>query len=138
MFAVNLPPAFPMFWFALVSSVLSLVAGAPDWVWPTAIDWVWLIVLGALGGVAQVLVTRAWRLAPAAILAPFDYSSIVLALLYGYLWFHEEPPWTVWLGLPPAYSATELLADMEFHWRIGRNYVRLGPGQSHVLRVETR
>jgi starch synthase (maltosyl-transferring) len=44
----------------------------------------------------------------------------------------------VWLGLPPAYSATELLTDQEFHWRIGRNYVRLGPGQAHVLRVETR
>ena len=44
----------------------------------------------------------------------------------------------VWLGLPPAYGATELLTGQEFHWRIGRNYVRLGPGQSHVLRVETR
>ena len=44
----------------------------------------------------------------------------------------------VWLGLPPAYSATELLSETEFHWRIGRNYVRLGPGQSHVLRVESR
>src|SRR5262249_52397683 len=44
----------------------------------------------------------------------------------------------VWLGLPPAYSATELLTDQEFHWRIGRNYVRLGPGQAHVLRVGTR
>ena len=41
------------------------------------------------------------------------------------------------LGLPPAYSATELLGDQEFHWRIGRNFVRLGPGQSHILRVET-
>jgi starch synthase (maltosyl-transferring) len=44
----------------------------------------------------------------------------------------------VWLGLPPAYSATELLTDQEFHWRIGRNYVRLAPGQAHLLRVETR
>ena len=92
--------AATLFWFALVSSVLSLVAGAPDWIWPTAIDWVWLILLGSLGGIAQVLVTRAWRLAPASILAPFDYASIVLAVLYGYLWFHEEPSWTVWLGLP--------------------------------------
>jgi starch synthase (maltosyl-transferring) len=41
----------------------------------------------------------------------------------------------VWLGLPPAYGATELLSENEFHWRIGRNYVRLGPGQAHVLRV---
>ncbi len=44
----------------------------------------------------------------------------------------------VWLGLPPAYGATELLTEESFHWRIGRNYVRLGPGQAHVLRVETR
>ena len=92
--------AATLFWFALVSSVLSLVAGAPEWIWPTAIDWVWLILLGSLGGIAQVLVTRAWRLAPASVLAPFDYASIVLAVLYGYLWFHEEPSWTVWLGLP--------------------------------------
>ena len=40
-----------------------------------AIDWLWLIVLGLLGGVAQILVTRAWRLAPAAVLAPFDYAG---------------------------------------------------------------
>jgi starch synthase (maltosyl-transferring) len=44
----------------------------------------------------------------------------------------------VWLGLPPAYAATELLAGQAFHWRIGRNYVRLAPGQAHVLRVETK
>ena len=79
---------------------VSRSAAVPDWIWPTAIDWVWLLLLGLLGGVAQVLVTRAWRLAPAAILAPFDYTGIVLAVLYGYLWFHEEPSWTVWLGLP--------------------------------------
>jgi drug/metabolite transporter (DMT)-like permease len=92
--------AATLFWFALVTSVLALVAGAPDWIWPTAMDWVWLILMGALGGIAQVLVTRAWRLAPTSVLAPFDYASIVLAVLYGYLWFHEEPSWMVWLGLP--------------------------------------
>jgi drug/metabolite transporter (DMT)-like permease len=92
--------AATMFWFALVSSIVSLFGGVADWVWPSAMDWVWLIVLGLLGGIAQVLVTRAWRLAPASILAPFDYASIMLAVLYGYLWFHEEPSWTVWLGLP--------------------------------------
>jgi starch synthase (maltosyl-transferring) len=41
-------------------------------------------------------------------------------------------------GLPPAFAASELLSEDEFHWRVGRNFVRLGPGQSHILRVETR
>jgi starch synthase (maltosyl-transferring) len=39
------------------------------------------------------------------------------------------------LGLPPAFTVRDLLADESHAWRIGRNYVRLGPGQSHVLHV---
>jgi starch synthase (maltosyl-transferring) len=40
-----------------------------------------------------------------------------------------------WLGLPPAFGVQDLLTEEWFGWRIGRNYVRLGPGQSHILRV---
>ncbi len=38
-------------------------------------------------------------------------------------------------GLPPAYPVRDLLSDESWTWRIGRNYVKLGPGQSHVLRI---
>lgn len=89
-----------LFWLSLITSAASLVGAVPAWVWPTSIDWVWLIVMGLLGGIAQILNTRAWRLAPTAVLAPFDYTSIVLAVLFGYLWFKEEPSWMVWFGLP--------------------------------------
>lgn len=40
------------------------------------------------------------------------------------------------LGLPPSFPAAELLTGESFRWSVGRNYVRLGPGQSHVLRVD--
>ncbi len=40
------------------------------------------------------------------------------------------------LGLPPAVHVRDLLADTSFTWHIGRNYVRLEPGEAHVLRVE--
>jgi drug/metabolite transporter (DMT)-like permease len=89
-----------LFWLSLMTSAASLVGAVPAWVRPTSIDWVWLIVMGLLGGIAQILNTRAWRLAPTAVLAPFDYTSIVLAVLFGYLWFKEEPSWMVWFGLP--------------------------------------
>jgi starch synthase (maltosyl-transferring) len=39
------------------------------------------------------------------------------------------------LGLPPAFTVRDLIADESHAWRIGRNYVRLEPGQSHVLHV---
>lgn len=89
-----------LFWFSAVASLASLVGAVPEWIWPTTIDWVWLIVLGLLGGFAQILVTRAWRLAPAAVLAPFDYASIVIAMGFGYLWFKETTSGMVWVGLP--------------------------------------
>jgi len=38
-------------------------------------------------------------------------------------------------GLPPAYRVRDLLVDETWTWHIGRNYVKLGPGKSHVLRV---
>jgi starch synthase (maltosyl-transferring) len=39
------------------------------------------------------------------------------------------------LGLPPAFTVRDLLAGDYHAWRIGRNYVRLEPGQAHVLHV---
>jgi starch synthase (maltosyl-transferring) len=38
-------------------------------------------------------------------------------------------------GLPPAYRVRDLLAATDWTWHIGRNYVRLEPGQSHLLRI---
>jgi starch synthase (maltosyl-transferring) len=39
------------------------------------------------------------------------------------------------LGFPPTFNAAELLSGERFTWHTGRNYVRLGPGQSHIMRV---
>jgi starch synthase (maltosyl-transferring) len=39
------------------------------------------------------------------------------------------------LGWPPAFEAEDLLTEEAFTWRAGRNYVKLGPGKSHVLKV---
>ena len=41
------------------------------------------------------------------------------------------------LGLPPSFTADDLLRDERYQWRIGPNYVRLDPGRSHIVRVET-
>ena len=38
-------------------------------------------------------------------------------------------------GLPPAYPVRDLLAGESWTWHIGRNYVKLRAGKSHVLRI---
>jgi len=92
--------AATIFWFCLFATAISLVGAIPEWKWPPLADWLWLSSLGLIGGVAQILATRAMRLAQASVLAPFDYASIVFALAYGYLWFKEDPSPVVWYGLP--------------------------------------
>ena len=39
------------------------------------------------------------------------------------------------LGLPPEFPVTDLLSGERYRWRVGRNYVGLAPGQSHVLKL---
>jgi len=41
------------------------------------------------------------------------------------------------LGLPPAFDAHDLLSGREFTWRVGRNYVKLGPGKAHLVKAHT-
>jgi starch synthase (maltosyl-transferring) len=45
-----------------------------------------------------------------------------------------------WLNTAPAFRVRDLLDDQLYDWSIGRNYLRLAPGQrmAHVMRVEGR
>jgi starch synthase (maltosyl-transferring) len=40
------------------------------------------------------------------------------------------------LGLPPAFPVHDLLTGQRFRWTLGRNFVRLEPGKSHVLKID--
>ncbi len=43
-----------------------------------------LVSAGLLGGVGQILLTSSYRWADASVVAPFDYVSMLFALLFGY------------------------------------------------------
>jgi drug/metabolite transporter (DMT)-like permease len=55
-------------------------------------------MIGIFGGLAHILLTESYRLAPASLVAPFDYTSMLWALLLGYLVFQEVPSALVFLG----------------------------------------
>lgn len=53
-------------------------------------------VIAGLGMIAALLIIRAYRLAPAVIVAPMQYSQIIWAAFYGALFFDEHPDvWTI-------------------------------------------
>jgi drug/metabolite transporter (DMT)-like permease len=57
-----------------------------------------LVAIGLLGGVAQLFLTEAYRCAPVSIVAPFDYSAMLWAVLLGMAVFGERPGWPVLTG----------------------------------------
>lgn len=48
-----------------------------------------MFLVGALGLLAQYLILTGYRKAPAAYIAPMQYSQIIWAVLFGYLFFNE-------------------------------------------------
>lgn len=77
------------------TSVAALIVGAVGstgvWITPQPGDWPVLVALGVLGGVGQYLMTSAFRFAAAAIIAPFEYSAMLWAVLFGALFWGEMP-----------------------------------------------
>jgi drug/metabolite transporter (DMT)-like permease len=57
-----------------------------------------LIFAGLLGGIGQIFLTSSYRYADASLVAPFDYTSMILALIIGYFVFDEVPTGTMLLG----------------------------------------
>jgi len=93
-------PATTVFWFSTLSVPplligYAFVAAPHDWQ-----TFALLILIGFVGGGAQLALTAALRHAPVSTVVPMDYSSLIWATLYGYLLFGALPgPWT-WIGAP--------------------------------------
>ncbi|MCR9147419.1 MAG: DMT family transporter [Rhodobacteraceae bacterium] len=80
-----------VFYFSLTSSLLSLLTIPFGWVLPGGTETIFLILAGILGGTAQIFLTSSYRFADASVIAPFDYASMLFAIVIGYVFFDEVP-----------------------------------------------
>ena len=82
-------------WQSLLMTGLTLFALPFVWVTPSLPDLAVLVLIGIIGGAAQILLTEAWASAQVSLLAPFAYSSLLWAVLFGWLAFGDVPGiWT--------------------------------------------
>jgi drug/metabolite transporter (DMT)-like permease len=82
--------------FPLVTVVLALPLMLRELVWPTAVEWAWLLGAGACAQVGQMCLTRGIQLLPASRATVFSYTQIVFAAALGALLFAERPDaWTL-------------------------------------------
>ncbi len=87
-----------VFSFQLIAAVIALATIPWGWVWPSWNDFLVLCGIGIFGGIAQILLTDSYRHAPASVVAPFSYTSMIWATVLGYFMFSELPEAIVLVG----------------------------------------
>ena len=60
--------------------------------------WPWLVLLGITGTFGQLMLTGAFKRASVAVIAPVDYSHMIWAVIYGYLFWGHLPGTGTWIG----------------------------------------
>lgn len=102
-----------VFYFSLMSTVLALLTVPFGWEVPGVREAFFLITAGLLGGVGQILLTESYRHAEVSVIAPFEYCSIILALLVGYFVFNELPTRIMLIGVALIITAGIIIIERE-------------------------
>ncbi|WP_170571226.1 DMT family transporter [Ruegeria atlantica] len=105
-------PAAIVFYFSMTATFLSGLTIFWGWVVPTWDQATLLILAGLIGGVAQILVTSSYRFGQASMLAPYDYTSMLFAIVIGYVWFSELPTLVMLAG-----AALVIAGNIVVIWR---------------------
>jgi drug/metabolite transporter (DMT)-like permease len=85
-------------YFSLTASVFSLFSVPFGWPAMSLQQEILLASAGFFGGLAQILLTESYRYAEVSIIAPFEYTSIVLGLIVSYFTFGDVPQPMMLLG----------------------------------------
>lgn len=85
-------------YFSLSSSVIALATLPFGWAMPTPQQAILLVSAGFAGGIGQILLTESYRYAEISVIAPFEYSSLILSIGVGYFIFGDVPTVTMMLG----------------------------------------
>jgi drug/metabolite transporter (DMT)-like permease len=101
-----------VFYFSLICAIAGAVTLPFAWHSPTTAELAELIALGFLGGIAHIFLTESYRYAAASVVAPFDYTAMLWALLLGWWMFDELPQPLVYVG-----AAIVVAAGLFVIWR---------------------
>lgn len=106
-----------VFYFSVVAALLSLLTLPWGWIKPDLQSTVLLVMAGICGGFGQIFLIMSYRRAQTAVIAPFEYVSMLLALVIGYVVFDEVATATMLAGAALVTLAGILVIGRE--WQLG-------------------
>jgi drug/metabolite transporter (DMT)-like permease len=100
-----------------VFAALMLAVGLPlAWVWPTWQAGLAMFAIGLLGGTSQYWSTQALSCAPAAAIAPFNYTQIIWAVILGFVIWGDLPDLNLLIGVALVIASGLYICVREMHW----------------------
>ncbi len=102
-------------WQTAGAMLLGAIVSPFNWITPSWRDFALLSMLGVVAMAAHMMVAQALRLAPAGVVSPFQYTLIVWAAFFGWLFFGEWPNAMMILG-----AVVIVASGLYLLWREGR------------------
>ena len=95
------------------STPFNAMLAIPEWQWPSETQWLLVAASGVLSALAQMSIARAYSVAEASFVQPFDFAKLPMNVLAGWLVFGWAPPGRLWLGAAIIIGAITLLTHLE-------------------------
>ena len=118
-------PEAIVFYWTLFCIPMALVPALFVWSWPDAYAFAWLVVLGGAASAGHFCVARAFAVADASAVMPFDFIKLLFSAGAGFLFYAEQPVIWTWIGAAVIFAATLYTAHHEVQ-ASGRAPVRAG------------
>jgi len=94
----DLSTAAIMFWPSVGAVLVTAVMIPAQWQTPGLPDAGVFLLMGIIGTAGMSLITQGYRHAPAAVIAPFDYTVLVWGVIFGWFFWRDIPAPNVWAG----------------------------------------
>ncbi len=115
-------PSTIVIYFSLFCAMAGLVSiPFTPWVMPGPLDSATLVGAGIFGGIGQVTMTQSFRHADASVIAPFDYTSMIWALIVSLVVFNTWPSGIMLVGTAIVIGAGLFVIYRERRLGIERN-----------------
>jgi len=97
-------------WNLILTVPIALVPALFVWSTPAPAEMALLAFQGAMGALNMMLATKAFSLAEASLITPFDFLRLPFVALLGYLIFAQSVPVSTWIGGAVIFAASLLMA----------------------------
>lgn len=88
-------PLTGLLYSGIVCAAIMCVIAPFHWTAPTYLTALMMVCVGAIGTIGQLMMIKAYAVAPVSIVAPFTYAGLLTATLWGILFFDQWPDlWT--------------------------------------------